>query len=336
MASSAATIRSHMQASISPAATHLPCTAAMVGLRKSWMRRQRSTYMTCSWRNLPSGVARIATHSSAASSPTSALRSWPALKCLPAPARTTTRTSSSASARSKARVDAVDERGVLGVGHLGPVHGDGGHRRRRPRSARPAHRLATARLLPHAGRRRPRPPVSPGQARAPARRSRCAGSRWCRRRSTPPDSRARTAATPRRRGCRPRRATAARPGRARRGPARAGACSSRSSTASGCCPRARARGPSRGATASASCGAGRAGPRRRPGPGAGAAGCRRTRRDAAARRSSSSRCCMWMTSWRGFTPRSCDRVEPATRQPSPSAPTQLVVGHEDVVEGAPR
>ena len=41
-ASSAATIRSHMAASMRPAATQLPCTAAIVGLRKSWMRRQRS------------------------------------------------------------------------------------------------------------------------------------------------------------------------------------------------------------------------------------------------------------------------------------------------------
>ena len=34
VASSAATMRSHMQASIRPAATQAPCTAAMVGLRK--------------------------------------------------------------------------------------------------------------------------------------------------------------------------------------------------------------------------------------------------------------------------------------------------------------
>ena len=45
-----------MHASMRPAATHLPWTAAMVGLRKSWILRQLSTYMTCSWRNLPSGV----------------------------------------------------------------------------------------------------------------------------------------------------------------------------------------------------------------------------------------------------------------------------------------
>ena len=31
-----------MAASINPAATQLPCTAAMVGLRKSWIRMQRS------------------------------------------------------------------------------------------------------------------------------------------------------------------------------------------------------------------------------------------------------------------------------------------------------
>ena len=33
-----------------------------------------------------------------------------------------------------------------------------------------------------------------------------------------------------------------------------------------------------------------------------------------------------MTSWRGFTPRSFDRVEPATRQPSPGAPTSWSSG----------
>ena len=31
----------------------------MVGLRKSWSLTQRSKYMTCSWRSLPSGVSRI-------------------------------------------------------------------------------------------------------------------------------------------------------------------------------------------------------------------------------------------------------------------------------------
>ena len=91
-----------MQASIRPAATQLPCTAAIVGLRKSWMRMQRSKYMTFSCWNLPSGVARMATHASGASWPTRALRSWPDEKCSPAPASTTTRTASSASASSKA------------------------------------------------------------------------------------------------------------------------------------------------------------------------------------------------------------------------------------------
>ncbi len=101
-ASSAATMRSHMAASISPAATQLPWTAAIVGLRKSWIRRQRSKYIVFSWWNSPSGVSRIATHGSEPSPATSAVRSWPDEKCLPAPARITTRTLSSASARSKA------------------------------------------------------------------------------------------------------------------------------------------------------------------------------------------------------------------------------------------
>ena len=101
-ASSLATMMSVMQASITPAATHLPCTAAMVGLRKSRMRRQRSKYITFSWCHLPSGVSRICRHLSGSTSPTSAFRSCPAEKCLPLAASTTTRTSSSASARSNA------------------------------------------------------------------------------------------------------------------------------------------------------------------------------------------------------------------------------------------
>ena len=131
--------------------------------------------------------------------PTIALRSCPALKCLPAPASITTRTSSSASARSKARVDAVDEGGVLGVGHLGPVHGDGGDG--------PVDLVAHDRLIGCHGpppspvpSRSQRPPAR-GAGREPARRPRCAGSRSSRRRSTPPDSRARTAATTRPPGC---------------------------------------------------------------------------------------------------------------------------------------
>ena len=72
-ASSAATMRSHMQASISPAAEHTPCTAAMVGLGKSRMRTHLSKYMTCSWCHLPSGVARRAAHGSVPSN--SSLRS---------------------------------------------------------------------------------------------------------------------------------------------------------------------------------------------------------------------------------------------------------------------
>ena len=99
-ASSAATIRSHMHASISPAAEHVPCTAAIVTLRKSRMRTSLSKYMVCSCASLPSGVSRIAAQCSSPAS--SSFRSWPAEKCLPSAASTTTRTSSSASARSNA------------------------------------------------------------------------------------------------------------------------------------------------------------------------------------------------------------------------------------------
>ena len=100
-ASSAATMRSHMHASISPAAAHAPCTAAIVSLGSRGSARSLSKYMTCSWSSLPSGVA--AHRGPLARSPRRiSLRSWPAEKCLPSPASTTTRTSSSASARSNA------------------------------------------------------------------------------------------------------------------------------------------------------------------------------------------------------------------------------------------
>ena len=46
-----------MHASMSPAAEHVPCTAAIVGLRRSRIFTSLSKYMTCSWRSLPSGVA---------------------------------------------------------------------------------------------------------------------------------------------------------------------------------------------------------------------------------------------------------------------------------------
>ena len=47
-ASSAATMRSHMHASIRPAAAQLPCTAAIVIFGKSRIRTSLSQYMTCS------------------------------------------------------------------------------------------------------------------------------------------------------------------------------------------------------------------------------------------------------------------------------------------------
>jgi hypothetical protein len=72
-ASSAATIRSHIDASIRPAAEHVPCTAAIVGLRKSRILTSLSKYIVCSCASLPSGVSRIAAQCSVAAS--SSLRS---------------------------------------------------------------------------------------------------------------------------------------------------------------------------------------------------------------------------------------------------------------------
>ena len=74
-------------------------------------------------------------------------------------------------------------------------------------------------------------PSRAGGARAHARPRWCAGSRSCRPRPTTPGSRATSAATRRRPGCRRHRATAARRRRAPPWRCRAGACSSRSSTA---------------------------------------------------------------------------------------------------------
>jgi hypothetical protein len=63
-ASSAATIRSHIAASMSPAALHTPWTAAIVIFGQSRIRTSLSQYITCSCSSLPSGVARFAAHSS--------------------------------------------------------------------------------------------------------------------------------------------------------------------------------------------------------------------------------------------------------------------------------
>ena len=117
-----------MAASIRPAATQLPCTAAIVGLRKSWMRRQRSKYIVFSWWNLPSGVSRCATHGSDPSPPTRAFRSWPEEKCLPAPGEDDDTHRVVGVGEVEGSVDLVDERRILGVGDFGPVHGDGRHR----------------------------------------------------------------------------------------------------------------------------------------------------------------------------------------------------------------
>ena len=55
-ASSAATMRSHMHASIKPAAEHAPWTAATVGVGRSRIFTSLSKYMTCSWCNFPSSI----------------------------------------------------------------------------------------------------------------------------------------------------------------------------------------------------------------------------------------------------------------------------------------
>ena len=116
-----------MHASIRPAATHLPCTAAMVGLRKSWIRRHRSTYMTCSWWNLPSGVSRMATHSSAPSLPTMLLEVVPGAEVLPGAGQDDDPHVVVGVGAVEAGVEGVDQRAVLRVGDLGPVHRDGRH-----------------------------------------------------------------------------------------------------------------------------------------------------------------------------------------------------------------
>ncbi len=58
----------------------------------------------------------------------SSLRSWPAQKCLPSAASTTTRTSSSASARSKAASISSISAALRALAGLGRSQGDGGHR----------------------------------------------------------------------------------------------------------------------------------------------------------------------------------------------------------------
>ena len=92
-----------------PAAEHVPCTAAIVGLRKSRIFTSLSKYMTCSWRSLPSGVSRIAAQCSSPAS--SSFRSWPAEKCLPSAASTTTRTVVVGVGAVERGVELVDQRG---------------------------------------------------------------------------------------------------------------------------------------------------------------------------------------------------------------------------------
>ena len=88
----------------------------------------------------------------------------------------------------------------------------------------------------------------------------------------------------------------------------------------------------RAGRASASCGAGRAAPRRRPRPAAGGGGGRRSAPRSSARRSSSSSSWAWMTSWRGFVPRSCDERRVGDPPAVVLGADELVVGHEHVGE----
>ena len=94
-----------------------------------------------------------------------------------------------------------------------------------------------------------------------------------------------------------------------------------------------ARRPWRAGTATASCAAGRGGPRRRPRRAAAASAVVvEARRARAARRSSSSSSWAWITSWRGFVPRSWVSVERRHPPAVVDGADHAVVGHEDVVE----
>ena len=118
-----------MQASISPAAMQLPWTAAMVGLRKSWMllaavEVHDLLVAELALRRLPHGRHSVRPRRR----PTRALRSWPDEKCLPGAGQDHHPHVVVGVGPVEGGVELVDERGVLGVGHLGPVHGEGGHR----------------------------------------------------------------------------------------------------------------------------------------------------------------------------------------------------------------
>ena len=84
--------------------------------------------MIFSWRYLPSGVSRMARHSSTSASPTRALRSCPDEKCLPAAANTTTPDLVVVVGQVEGGVELVDQLRVLGVGHVRAIEGDRAHR----------------------------------------------------------------------------------------------------------------------------------------------------------------------------------------------------------------
>ena len=147
-ASSAATMRSHIAASISPAALHTPCTAAIVIFGQSRIRTSLSQYMTCSCASLPSGVARIAAQ---CSSPARiSLRSWPAEKCLPSAAEHDHPHGVVGLGAVERGVELGDQLRALRVRGVGSVERDRRDRARRPRteSSAPRHTPEPANLAP--------------------------------------------------------------------------------------------------------------------------------------------------------------------------------------------
>ncbi len=118
--SSAATIRSHMQASIEPGGRDGAVHRGDRGLAEVAQAEGLVPVHDLLVAQLALGRGRAsAAHSSAPLR--ISLRSCPAEKCLPAPARTTTRTSSSASASVERGVDLVDHPRALRVRGVGTV-----------------------------------------------------------------------------------------------------------------------------------------------------------------------------------------------------------------------
>ena len=115
-----------MHASMTPAAMHLPCTAATVGFRKSRIRRQRS-------KNITLLVPVLPLRASPASDPpfvglgvsNQSLEVVSGTdQCLPLAARTTTLYIVVGVGQVEGRIEFVDHLRVLGVGHLGSVESD--------------------------------------------------------------------------------------------------------------------------------------------------------------------------------------------------------------------